>query len=182
MKRKMFTTLVGIILCIWSMCSIVFADETTLGVQSGIEYETEIIKESSGKYIGELIPFNINMRGSSKPSSSSVKDLSDGTKYTFSFSAWNGKGVYSNYNFTGVSKMRLFINAVSEDSSVDSFDYTVKVYKRGSISDSCVATYTRNTDRDDETAMVFSVNASDKYYFKIITSRQMEGSGYIKKY
>lgn len=177
---KLKSTILGCILVLFVCVSQVFAYQDNVE-NSIVSIEPELGNDTgSSVYIGTLPVFNDYARGASKPSSN--KNLSDGVKYTFDFDTIGAASVYSSYNFTGVTKMRLFINAASRDSYMSSFDYTVKVYKKGTLSDTCIATYTRNTSTDDNTAMVFTTNSSDKYYFRISTMYSIAGSGYIKKY
>jgi len=139
--------------------------------------DTDVPQEN----IHQLVIENAFTRGANKPSTSSVWNTADNGKYTFEFSAYGTSKCYSNYNFTGTTTAKLFINAGTSNNNTS--DYGVRVYKSASGIDSKIADFNRNTGTDTETWIsMTNLDEDALYYFVIIPGGvYIDGDGYWKE-
>ncbi len=118
-------------------------------------------------------------RGVNKPST--TWNVTESGRYDFSFDIYPLSHCYSACNFTGTTEAVLYINA--ECAVSDSASYGVEVYQNGLVLDTMVGNITRYTDTDDDLQIrISNLDASKKYYFKIVTvGNSISGSGYWRE-
>ena len=114
------------------------------------------------------------MAGTSKPSSTwSLKAKTSGGNGKYEGTGTcNTVDLYSNYYFSGVSKMKITVNNKSTKKSMK-----VKVYEYGSWWDSCVSTV--EIPANGKTTWTISTDSKEKYYLKFFKPAQFSWS--IKK-
>lgn len=119
----------------------------------------------------------IQERGTEKPATSSVWNLNTKGRYDFSGSSSDGQSLYSQYNFTGVNQITLYVD------NKKNIDLTVKVYKNVLGFDSLVDTFTIPAN----SSKTFNRGTwlEDEKYYLVFSSgtftSNLNFSGYIEK-
>lgn len=142
-------------------------------------FPNEEIEATLPDYLREALNSEVATCGTTKPSASSVYDLTAKGKYNFTVSTKLNTTIYSRYVFTGHDgEVKFYLN----DTSTDSGSYKVKIYKKGLVD---TTVYTKsNCPHDDVTSFYVSIDDVDaKIYFAIIPDGRtyLGSSSYIDK-
>lgn len=176
-----FVKIVSLFLSFAALISLVipaFAEEVIEDDFTVEVIPNEEIEAMLPMYLREALNDDIVPYGTSKPSSSSVYDLSEG-QYNFSVSTKLGTTIYSKYVFIGHGgKVKFHIY----DSAQASGGYDVKIFKKG-LFDTTVYTK-KDCPHNDSVDFTVSIGDADaKIYFAIIPdgTTYIQSNSYIAK-
>lgn len=150
---KNFIAIFFCLLMVFGGYTTVYADEANIGVTNDPSY---IFEEG-------VVPFSTYLP-------TDTWDLSKNTKYNFSGKA-NTETLYTNYLFTGVSKVKIHVNNTSSS--------TLKVELKKDKSGLNTVTSSKKIEGNNYIEWTVNVDSSSKYYIRFVAPCNF--NGYIEK-